>query len=373
MNQKKILSSCLALALASSCSVKKNMDQMGDDTHKMAGTTEGMAKTTEDMKKTTEEMSKHVEGTKADSQRMQILLRQGQTLDARNNAIKHMEEADEMPAKLAHAVAYHEAQEYQLWIPKEEEDDKRDAMITDAVKEFFKIFASYVDDYSDFSVSSSHSSMQNMSALAGALHYNNDNQARLLREGGKCPDFPVCKGNLLSMVEIIEAGMAKKNQLNRGLIATSDLKPWELEILRKEQDVVYLLKIRYNFLVAYAYALASAEKAGDEASKFTNITRFLGLLGTGKWTPNFLSRNTAQIEYNALVLEYAQQTRDFLKSVGYPIEDSVDNKVAKIWSRARWERIDLKSMRTSRNPGDRQKAVAITRVMAAYNDLARDF
>jgi methyl-accepting chemotaxis protein len=73
-----VLFGCAAAIISlSSCSMKKKMDgmaqntedmknttgKMANTTEGMAKTTEGLAKTTEEMKKTTEEMKKNVEAT----------------------------------------------------------------------------------------------------------------------------------------------------------------------------------------------------------------------------------------------------------------------------------------------------------------------
>jgi hypothetical protein len=321
------LALCSLIYLTSGCGALKNMDQMNATTSKMNTTMEGMDKTmaglntetktlsgtTDGMAHTTEKMSDGVSFTYSD-------MRIANTRDARQNALEAIEKTDDQAAKLGYASEYFASMEYQFWKPQTETPQDREDMKNVAVKDFFRKVKEYIGDRNAFNPQAADAKSKNLFALAGTLHYVNLSQVNALK--GSSLDN-------VTMLSMIEDGLKAKAKVQDGTVIETDLPEYQAEVLRNEQDAIYLLRVRQNFLKAMAVSLASSAASGDGTARSPEFMQFMQALGVmrtamaagtppagapPKWKPNFDSRNSTQVNYMATVLQYAAADLEFLKS-----------------------------------------------------------
>ncbi len=280
----------------------KTTNDMAKTTNDMATTTNGMAKTTAGMAVTTESMAKYVTVTYDD-------LRLGNTRQARQEALEAIKTSEEMPAKMGYASEYFAAMEYQFWKPELETEEKRQAMMMTAVKDFFRKVKEYISNYDMVAPTATDPQTENLYSLAAALHYVNPAQDEALRG----------KDNIqtVTMLSMIEDGLRAKRDLETGVTTVDSVPAYQLEVLRQEQAAVYLLRVRQNFLKAFAFVSAASQESGNDPQKWKSIWDWIKGKFGGNWVPNFAVRNAAQVDYNAIVLDYAAETLNMLNSMGY--------------------------------------------------------
>ena len=329
---------------ATTAEMSKTTSGMSATTNDMSKTTSGMAKTTSDMAVTTNGMAKTVGFTYTD-------LRIGNTRQARADALDSMNRSHEQATKLGYASEYFAAQEYQFWKPSAESKEARLELMAVSVKDFFRKVHEYISDRDQVDPTKTDNDSKNLFAIVGALHYVNFAQSDALAGTHE---------SIVTMLSMIEDGLRAKADVDSGKIKTENLPAYQLEVLREEQDAIYLLRVRQNFLKGFGFVLASAQPNGDDPAKSKEIwDAFKAKVFKGKWDPNFEFRNATQVEYNAIVFEYALETEQFLTDI------KVDPKANKLLT------VFLKSMNLdSMSAADQSpKAKSVNRLKTAMTQI----
>jgi len=312
----KVSALCAASTLGLSACLLTDMKEMHDSTvamnEKMNHTNGGMDRTNLLVKLS------YLDGRKKEA------------VDERNHSLKMMEESEEVAPKLKHASSFMRALEFQIFKPELENQAEREILFNEAVAEFFKLIQEYAGNRGNVSPKSTDGKMQNLYAISAALHSVNARQ-ELEQAGTRYP--------VLSLLDLINQGLDTARALREGRGNARALPEYVKEVIRNEQDAVYILRIRQNFLTAYGFALSASPENGNELSL---LQKGWFLIGHGRlgidWTPVFDDRNTVQLEYFAAVLQYALATRDALKANGY--DPKTDQSILRIFKNIDWSKVE---------------------------------
>ena len=322
MKNFKPQSLVLTLALVSGCGAMKNLDTMQASTQDMTTTTHDLAKKTSNMADTTQ----HMDGTSnvilKYSDATFETMRMGGGLEARQHSLDEMEKASDQGAKNSCASEYLGSMEFQFWQPKLENKAVREQLMATAVRDFFKKVREYIIDRKSVPSLANPTVFadprtKNLFALAASLHFINDYQTELLDKTASPP---------VSMLSMIAEGLKVKSLEESGKIDSASIPAYRKEVLRSEQDAVYILQVRQDFLKLSAVTLASSSVEGNSPSA-DQLKAVIALASQkGKWVPNFDARNNEQVDYDSTVLELALQTQIFLGQLSYPtLTDPVVN------------------------------------------------
>ncbi len=355
------------LLAASSCSMKKNMDEMHDDTHKMSGTTEGMAKTTEELKKLTEDMAKTTEALKKLTESvskttciMYRSLRQGNAKASRDQDLQDIANAKDVAARLADAAAYMQGYEYQVWSPTCIDEASRDIAIEQSAREMLAKIQGFIKDRSEVGATKTSDNAEVLYALAATLHYVNPLQAQFL------------KGSTYEVMrpfDMLVKGIELDQARNRGEVTTTDFPPYAEIVGKYEKDAEFILRVRANFLMAYAFSIADSDSFGNGPGKVEKIWRVVTskIFGT-KWSPNVDARTETEIRDRITTsLNYAIETKDALVRLG--IDPMTDKTILKLWKDADFSQVNLGEMEKSTDVKVRGKAKAIRELITARDRL----
>ncbi len=272
-----------------SCSVKEQLDEMHDSTVAMEQSTGEMGDTTNELNQAT--------------QNMLTLLRSKDSEDTRRGAFTQLGEAQSLVRKFELASVYYQSFEFQLWtLTQTDRAASRDYFYKIAMEEFFTSITEYIDDYSfdrkKIDPTTKDNQEWNLYAFAISMHYVHENQYRSKRENSNF--------EIVSFYDLLAKGLKKSAAYDRGEIG--ELKEYEQLILRNKDIALYLLQLRYNMFTTMA--LARLAKI-DQASYWSNVGRYLT-----RWKLDLKKVNRANQEEAIEYLNYAQTTRNLLKSVG---------------------------------------------------------
>ncbi len=290
-----------AVAL-NACDMKRNLDEMHDQTAEMN-------RTTQQMNETTGDMNKRTEGLENATGELYDALRQGDTLAARRSALDNMLKAEEPARKLSEAAKYFMSFEFQFWTNAHEDkgEAKRIDLATLAAREFFKDVYQFIpngvmktDPFAYQIISTDKGNLiACLNALAVTAHYLNPKQEKRLKEN------PSLKS--MSMYKMIEESLLAKAPIESGEKKISDYPGYVFEILSNEPAAVYLMQARYNYLSVLFLGRATP----IAHSKWAGVKFF-----ARKWTLDLNKFNAAQIEEFNMFLEGALKTKKILQQIG---------------------------------------------------------
>jgi hypothetical protein len=321
------------LLLSTACSVKKNMDDMHEKTIEMADTTQELQESTAETKDVLAWVS--------------IVQKQGGGHEIRSNSFEELVAADTLNLKLARAKSYYYAFDFQVAnyveITGVSLVDLRNEFLGLAVSELGKVLPEVMPSGTRWKLDGTDGGNKNQSlmAMAATMHEINVLQGPQSEPVGLRP---------LSMMDIVLEGLAKKPLVNSGRLQDNQLSKADKEVLREEQIFTHLLRLRVRALAVIALGRISNIQDG--------IFRKFGMLFTS-WEPRFDELNAEQIEYAALILERAQETRVALERMDIPAE--LDGKVERILKRMKSDEVREKLD----NVRDAEKLRSIDRFDAA--------
>ncbi|MEK6704238.1 MAG: hypothetical protein AABZ06_00455 [Bdellovibrionota bacterium] len=328
------------IVFSSGCSVTKNMNEMQDATQKMKDNTQEMSQTTQEMSHNTKEMNDNTRGMRDTTSEMletttslrdtidatYRVLRQGDAMSARSARLKMMEESRVLDAKISEAAKYFMAFEFQLIndFGTDLNVDTRQQYYLSATLEFLSDLKRYIYKSREVLPSSNNADMQNLYAFSAAVSMINPNEEVLAEKHG---------WEKISMLTLLEESLKQKSALEQGLITEENIQLYQRAVLTESEDVIYLLRLRANFLAAAALGkIADLNTGGffDIPGHFRKLRLWMF-----KWKVDFSKFNTIQIRTYTKWLNQANETRDFLKQIG--IEAKINEKMLKVYKNMQFD------------------------------------
>lgn len=237
--------------------------------------------------------------------------RQGGASGTRRDTFEKVVEAEDMGSKISWAAHYFNALEFQTWMGTQLDTRTRDELIGEGVREVFQLIGGIAPATRDMNRSISPGSggneRQTLMAMAATMHQVNGNQRALTDTD-------------TSMYDIIKEALAIKQEIEAGMMDEVDprIKPYHRDVLSNYNLAVYMLQLRYNFLVSL-----SLNKIAD-ISKFTTLGKFrraylsrLPLVGDlFDWTPDTHLRTPEELQTAVGILNGAVKTEVSMVAVG---------------------------------------------------------
>ena len=244
------------------------------------------------------------------------------TSDYRDKLLERIDAEHDIGGKLALAVKYHYAWEFQGMSVECRRNPTYLAEVYDeSIREFLERMHHFMTDRSDTSAISQNNKMNSLYALAATMHYVNSLQT----EDSMDNHF-----NPVSMLDLFNDVVNATAQINAGKLSSVNLPAYIDHGRVLLEDMTYLLRLRYNFLTAFSYGLATTNAAGDEATLFQNAGYILESIIKRPWRPEFEIKNTSQIVYYGTILNRALIARTMLETLGVPLmTDKVIYKIYK--------------------------------------------
>jgi hypothetical protein len=335
----------ITLSMAvSACSMKEQLDEMHDATVAVPKKLDGMKKTTDDMETTTCTMYRS--------------LRQGNSKLSRDQDFEDIVRAEDISGKLAEAAEYMQGFEFQVWAANCDSELSRDEVIEQFAKELLAKMQGFTSDRETVGATKTSDKMQMLYALAATLHYENALQKNLL----KGTEYAA-----LRPLDVLVKGLEFDRARTRGEQEATQIPAYAAVVGKYQKDAVYLLRLRQNFLMAYAYALADSDSFGNSPNLMNKIVRIVKTdVMNRAWTPKLKNRTSTEIDERiTMALDYAMEAHVALAKLGF--EPMVDARVAELWERADFSEFNVQALAMSKNPGDRVFATSVKKLM-----LARD-
>jgi hypothetical protein len=327
------------LAAASSCSMKEKMDEMHD-------ATVAMPKKLEKMEQITCVTYRS--------------LRQGDAKASRDRDLADMKNAETIGGKLAEAAQFMQGFEFQIWSPVCQPELKHDALLEQFARDLLSEVRAYKEDYSVVAATKQSSSMQLLYALSATLHYKNELQTALL-EG---TEYPV-----LRPFDILVKGLELDQKKNQGLLEESEFPAYAEQVGRYRPDAIYLLRLRQNFLMAYAYALTDSDEFGNTPGMLEKIVRIIKTDYLNKpWTPNLKDRTPTEIDQSITkALEYAEESNAALVKLGF--DPMMDGTIVELWERADFSEYNVRALTKSQKKSERIFGNSVMKLMSVRDRL----
>jgi hypothetical protein len=304
----------LALSISiSACEMKKNLDEMHDSTGemnvtttemnenlgemkettgKMSGTTSEMNTKMGQMAETTDQMAKTTNAMNATTCEMYTALRQGDSLSARRNGMKAIEDAEIGAPKISEAGKYFMSFEFQIWSNLCKDNKKvRLQLAAEAAKEFMRDVQQFIaagqTEAMPFANPKLHGKEranreQSLNAIAAAMHLANPKQEELMK-----------KDDLITMWDMIKKSLIAAQQIASGKATISDFPEYVHQILIYEGVAKLLAQVRYNYLGAMM--LSRATKIREGVLPYAKM-RYLG------WTLDVSTYGTVEVSEFAVYL-----------------------------------------------------------------------
>ncbi len=312
---KKIIAALACSSLFTGCmltDMKKNMDEMHDATvsmnNKMNDTNAGMAKTNELVS------AAHKDG------------RHGGAASARAKALEDLEKAENASAKFAAAIEFMYGMEFQIWRPNLDSNDLRLSMFAQSIREFNNKAKNYIHNMDDVSGTACAEKNANICVLTGALH---EVDAATQAQNVKAP---------ISLFDIFAEGVDLNVKLTNGEVDFASLVPYQQQLSYYKDELVYFMRQRHNFLMAYAFSLMTQNDAGDSMKGLDKI--FLGLKSgklNFKWKPHFKQMGDGEFQRMYLFAEYVLATREVLVRNG--IDLMADKTIVNLYRNINWSKV----------------------------------
>ena len=281
-------------AILSGCGVLKDTGDMMTATKKMPAL---MGQTIDGMNTTNKMMAEMCKG-------------QGKlsTSDYRDKLLDQIDQSKDIGRKLSLAVKYHYAWEFQ-GMNKEcgRTDEYSKKVFNESIREFLESMHRFIDSRSKTSATSMDNDMNSLYAIVATMHYTNSLQEQ---------DADLNGYKAVSMLDLLSDVVDASAKINAGTLSTYDLPAYVDSGRILLGDVSYLLKLRYNFLSAFAFGLATTDIVGDEATLFGKAKYVLDGIFNRPWSPDFTNKNTSQINYYTLILERSMEARNLIEKLG---------------------------------------------------------
>jgi hypothetical protein len=327
------------LATSSSCSMKQKMDEMHD-------ATVAVPKKLEKMEQITCVTYRS--------------LRQGDAKASRDRDFADMKNAETIGGKLAEAAQYLQGFEFQIWSPVCQPELKHDILLEQFAREFLAQTRGIATDLSAVSATKQSADMQLLYAFAATLHYENELQKALLSG----TEYPV-----LRPFDILVKGLEIDQKKNQGLLEESEIPPFAAAVGKYPDEAIYLLRLRQNFLMAYAYALADSDEYGNTPGTLAKIVRIVKTDYLNRaWSPKLKNRTPTVIDERITkALEYAEESHNALVKLG--LEPMMDGTIAEVWERADFSEFNVRAMAKSQKKSERIFGNSITNLMSVRDRL----
>ena len=298
----------------------KNLTEMHDATGKMPDL---MSKTIEGMNGTNKMMSQMCNG-------------QGKitTSDYRDKLLNQIDQEHDIGRKLSLAVKYHYAWEFQgMSAECGRTNSYSQKVFNESIREFLESMHRFIDSRTETSATSRDNNMNTLYAISATMHYTNSLQEEDASKNGYKP---------VSMLDLINDVVVSTSKINAGTLSTYDIPDYVDSGRILMGDVTYLLRLRYNFLTAFSFGLATTNVVGDEATLLGLAKYLLDGIFNRAWRPNFETKNTSQINYYTLILDRALGARQMLETLGESPE--TDRSIFKVYRALDVETFDTRSV-----------------------------
>ncbi len=337
--------------LTPACDKVNKLDNMNDKTTEMAGTTKELLSTSKDLKTSTTDVVETSHDIKALTAGVAVKTetvvgltseiydaqRQGGSKAIREEAKKSLRADHAGGDKLADAVTYFDAFEFQTFTGTGEDkaEGKMDLLLHDAMDEFFMTlteFNSSLPDSSPFAMkvieqsptfyeNSQTNNQACFDALAATLHFTNrklKENITALNAKDKTELQPV------SFYSLITATLMKEKDINSGKIPDSQVKSWEAIILVNRDVALKLLQARHNaaigvFLNAVlpppSFFLSGGIGIGEILPRWLG-KRVMKVVDYSMkdWTLDLGKLNLKQLQKYQDYLQHASDTRTYLQT-----------------------------------------------------------
>jgi hypothetical protein len=344
--------------------VSAKTDHLSDTTDHVAEKTDHVSDTTDHVAEKTDHLSDTTDHVDLTACTTLTLLRQGGSKDSRDTDLITIDKkSTSLVEKLELAAKYMQGFEYQVWSPACVSIASREILIEQAATEFLTMIQPRVKDRSKVTATSQTSEYQTLYAMAATLHRTNSLQVPLLKGSSEKP---------MTLEDVLVRGLQLDQAKNRGEITTPEYPSSATVVGKYEKDAQFILRLRANFLMAYAYAIADGDDFGNSPNFWKKAYRIKvqssmigGKLFKSKWTPNLNSRTATEIrERITTPLNLAVATRTSLKKLG--IDPMTDHTMVKLWTDADFSSFDLQTM--SKVGGEiAARAIAIQELIIARN------
>ena len=225
----------------------------------------------------------------------------------RIETLKAMEASTDQSSKMGYAAEYMISQTYQAWNAKVDSPQTRLDLMGMATPDFFFKISNYIHDRDNTDPTKQDPQSQNLYAIAAALDYVNIIEMEGLKGSDLAP---------VSMLSMIEDGLRMKAEVNARKVRMTDLPLYQREVLNHEQDAIYLLRVRQNFLKGVAFTLASLHENGDTQAKSTSVMDVTKARVLKKsWDAKLDTKSVSQLELIATTLDAAAETERFLSGL----------------------------------------------------------
>ena len=306
------------LALLSGCGMIKNLTEMHDATGKMPTL---MGDTIKGMVTTNGMMGNMCSG-------------QGKitTSDYRDKLLNQIDQEQDIGRKLSLAVKYHYAWEFQGMSAECGRTDSYSAKVfNESIREFLESMHRFIDSRANTGATSRANNMNTLYAIAATMHYTNSLQEEdALKNSYKA----------VSMLDLVTDVVNSTALINAGKLSSNDIPAYVDSGRILMGDLVYMLRLRYNFLTGFAFGLATTNTIGDEASLMGLGKYILDGMLNRPWCPDFANKNTSQINYYTLILKRALGARSLLETLGEC--PTTDGTIFKVYRAINFDSFDTK-------------------------------
>ena len=320
-----------------------------------------MKNTTADVAATSKAMATRVENTDRNSANLGILMTQGNTSDFRDKQFDNMVAEKDFNGKADYAGKFMYSMEFQVWAISGIKDYDSIALLERARQEAIielakKIDVFYMKDFiKKLDGTESDQAALNFFAIAAAVHRLNPKQI-VLRKNANIPFENIIDPAVQEMtridldtaldvftqtrytfptetvLDLIVQGLLKVKDVNEGRISRSELRPFEIEVLKEELKFKRIIEARFKFFPAIALARMSKIDEGGFLSKLVSKAKMLFF----KWEPNFLNpelsknMNNMELAYVNEILAHSLKAKNLLIELGdKPV---IDSKIEKIYN-----------------------------------------
>jgi hypothetical protein len=353
-------------AILSGCSIKKNLDEMhaatvevshtsGEMNKKMDTTNQQMADTktqiieqvaiSRRLETQTQGLDEKTRQLKLTSEALYRDLRQGNSLTIRGQRLEAMERTPEIDAKVSEAGKYFMAFEFQLYkYFGFDNDANMEKLQLDAIDEFVRDVRRYSFGGYAIDLTSNNDNMKNLFAMSVALHRINPNEEELVR-------YKNLKE--LTLLSMILDTLAKKKDIDAGVVQA---KEFEHQILVNEDDMVYMLQLRSNFLAG----MVLEKLSGVQEAGFLRKAK----MALFHWAADFseLNHNQDQLKEYAKWMSECLRIRDLLSKMGY--DTRIDGMLVKLY---RHMNVQVTAVKPTDKAGVRQHAIAEQELLKAID------
>ncbi|MCC6276714.1 MAG: hypothetical protein IT289_02220 [Oligoflexia bacterium] len=301
-------------------SITSGMRDSMDDLQK---TTQGMSVSTDELVRLTKFLGANTSVLAQLTENLSLDARPAFALALRRQSLDRMNQSRVMEVKLSEATTFFMAQEFQVWKGVGSDDlNRREMLKGQAASEFFRIVKEWTTKDRSLSPGSSENRVMNLYALTTALHTISEDQARVTQALRVPP---------VSMLSIIRQSLFALADIKKGKRSAQNLPAYMTEVINNDELAIYLLQLRYNFLVGMALAnvttLNLAGHAGCSEGYMScldaGLTNLRDMMNKARmylfdWKPTLSQKNVVQVQvYNSFLAE-ALRTRELLTILGKP-------------------------------------------------------